>query len=53
MIEKATNAVAVGAASSPFWLPSLAEVSQTAALLLPIAGLFWLVIQIIAFFLRK
>ena len=39
MIEKTTTAVAAGAVSSPIWLPSLADISQTAALLLPIAGL--------------
>lgn len=53
MIEKTTSAIAVGAVSSPAWLSYLADVSQTAALLLPIAGLAWLIIQIAHFFLRK
>jgi hypothetical protein len=53
MIEKTTTAVAVGATASPWWLPTLADLSQTAALLLPIAGLCWLVIQIAAFFLKR
>jgi len=46
-IDKVTNVIAAGAAVSPLWLPSLADVSQTAALLLPIAGLIWLIIQIL------
>lgn len=47
MIEKATNVIAAGAVVSPWWVPSLADVSQTAALLLPIVGVAWLVIQIV------
>lgn len=46
MIEKATNTIAAGAVVSPWWMSSLADISQTAALLLPIAGLLWLLIQI-------
>lgn len=53
MIEKVTNVVAVGAAGSPVWLSWLADVSQTAALLLPIVGCAWLVIQIAHFFLKR
>ena len=47
IVERTTNAIAAGAAASPWWLPKLADISQTAALLLPIAGLLWLVIQIV------
>lgn len=47
-IEKATNVIAAGAAVSPWWMPSLADISQTAALLLPILGCAWLLVQIIA-----
>ncbi|WP_167498776.1 hypothetical protein [Mesorhizobium sp. M2D.F.Ca.ET.223.01.1.1] len=45
-IEKVTNVIAAGAAVSPWWMPSLASVSQTAALLLPILGVVWLAVQI-------
>lgn len=53
MIERTTNAIAAGAATSPWWLPSLADVSQTAALMLPILGVVWLLIQITAKFIGK
>jgi len=46
-MERATNAIAAGAAVSPWWLPSLADVSQTAALLLPVLGCAWLIVQIV------
>jgi hypothetical protein len=48
MIERATNYIAAGAAASPWWLPSLQEVSETAALLLPVIGCAWLILQIIS-----
>lgn len=47
MMERATNAVAAGAVASPWWLPSLADISHVAGLLLPIAGLIWLIVQIL------
>jgi len=47
-IDKVTNVIAAGAAVSPWWMPSLADISQTAALLLPILGCAWLLVQIIA-----
>lgn len=47
-IEKATNVIAGAAAVSPWWMPSLADISQTAALLLPILGCAWLLVQILA-----
>lgn len=43
---KATNTVAIGGLTLPAWLPSLATVSEAAALLVPIASLFWLILQI-------
>ena len=46
-IEKVTNVIAAGAAVSPWWMPSLADISQNAALLLPILGVCWLTIQIL------
>jgi hypothetical protein len=45
-LEQATNGAAVGAASSPFWLPSLHTVSSAAAEVLPIIGVAWLLLQI-------
>lgn len=47
MMERVTNTVAAGAVASPFWLPSLAEVSQFAGLMLPVLGCVWLIVQII------
>lgn len=45
--ERATNAVAVGAVASPWWLPSLTTISEVAGLLLPVAGLAWICVQIV------
>lgn len=45
MNEYFTNAAAGFAVLSPWWLPWLEDFSTIAALLLPIAGLAWLVIQ--------
>lgn len=41
-----TNAGAVGAITSPAWLPQLYQLSHLAGLLLPILGVLWLVVQI-------
>lgn len=41
-----TNTGAGAALTSYWWLPSLHAVSDTAALLLPILGATWLVVQI-------
>jgi len=48
MIDKISNTIAAGAVVSPWWLPSLTELSQNAGLLLPILGCTFLVIQIIS-----
>lgn len=45
-LVKATNTVAIGGLTLPAWLPSLAQVSEAAALLVPIASLIWLLLQI-------
>ncbi|WP_425991403.1 hypothetical protein [Afipia sp. DC4300-2b1] len=42
-----TDTGAVAAIISPWWLPALHQVSDVAALLLPIAGVIWLVVQIV------
>jgi hypothetical protein len=43
-----TNATAGAAVVSPFWLPSLQQVSEIASVMLPILGAAWLVVQIVA-----
>lgn len=44
--ENVTNAGATAALASPFWLPSLHQLSAIAAEILPILGAAWLVVQI-------
>ena len=44
--EMITDAASVVAIGSPWWLPVLKGTSEIAALLLPILGVTWLVIQI-------
>lgn len=44
--EKAMNIAAVGFAGSPYWLPSLHDLSAWCADALPIAGFLWLLIQV-------
>lgn len=51
--ERGTDSVAIAALASPVWLPSLQQWSEVAGLLLPIAGLAWLVIQIVTHVLRQ
>lgn len=43
-----TGGVAIAAVISPAWLPMLTDVSTYAALLMPIFGVTWLVVQIYA-----
>lgn len=47
VIDRVTNTIAAGAVTSPWWMPSLADISSNAALLLPILGCAWLIVQII------
>lgn len=50
----ATNSTIAGVAViSPWWLPYLEQFSQVAGLLLPIAGLIYLVIQIIGYLAKN
>ena len=44
--EMVTDTGAVVAAVSPWWLPWLKTVSEDAALILPILGVLWLLLQI-------
>ena len=46
-------AVAPAAVASPLWLPMLQTVSQGAALVLPILGVIWIVIQVTDHFNKK
>ena len=43
--EKITTASAWASIASPIWLPSLADISQTCAILAPILGVAWLLFQ--------
>lgn len=51
-IDRGTDAVAVTAVVSPVWLPLINSVSEVSAVLLPIAGLVWLIIQIIGYIMK-
>jgi hypothetical protein len=53
LFDRVTTGIAAGSVASPFWLPWLQTVSEIAALLLPIFGLLWLVVQILTRLLRK
>lgn len=53
IIDKTTTGIASAAVFSPWWLPSLAEVSHTAAQLLPIAGLVWILVQFLVLMFRR
>jgi hypothetical protein len=44
---------ALAAVVSPWWLPIVSHVSEVAATLLPILGCTWIIIQILAFFVKK
>jgi hypothetical protein len=44
-IEHVTTSTAVGAATSPWWLPGLQAVSDACAIALPILGVSWLLFQ--------
>lgn len=46
--EKVTDGIAVAGTASPFWLPWLQSWSEIAAYALPIGGLIWLAVQVIA-----
>lgn len=52
IIDRITTGVAAGAITAPAWLPPLKDVSEVAALLLPILGVVWLAVQILAYLLR-
>ena len=45
-MDSATAVVATSAVTSPVWLPWLQAVSQAAALIAPILGATWLLVQI-------
>lgn len=45
--DTVVSAGATGAITSPWWLPSLHNVSEIAASVAPILGVIWLLVQII------
>lgn len=47
MTEHLDTAVASAAVASPWWLPSLADVSTVAAEMLPIMGIIWIIVKIV------
>ncbi len=47
MNEHIDTAVATAAVASPWWLPSLADISTVAAELLPVAGVVWIIVKIV------
>jgi hypothetical protein len=46
--DRATTGIAMASIASPLWLPSIKQVSDAAALVMPILGVTWLVVQIVA-----
>lgn len=52
-LDAVKAAVAPAAVASPLWLPVLQSVSQGAALILPILGVIWLVVQMTDYFNKK
>lgn len=48
VVDQSTNAIAAAGVSSPLWIPPLKDLSEVAALILPILGVVWLVVQIVA-----
>ena len=52
VVERVTNAVAGAAVVSPWWLPSVTDVSKAATIALPILGCAWLIIQMAAWAIR-
>jgi hypothetical protein len=51
--DRITDGVAGGMVASPFWLPYLQDVSEASALIVPILGVCWLVVQIVSFLWSK
>lgn len=46
VLDNVTTASAVGAITSSYWIPKLAEVSDICGHLAPILGVIWLLMQI-------
>jgi len=46
-VEALTDTVAMSAMASPLWLPWLKDVSEISGILLPTAGLIWIIVQIV------
>lgn len=43
--ETANKGLAIAAVASPWWLPVLQHVSEVATFVLPILGVFWIILQ--------
>lgn len=48
LVDNTTAGVAASAVASPVWLPWLNTTSEMAAMIAPILGALWLIIQIVA-----
>lgn len=53
VFDRVTTGIAAGATASPIWLPQLEEISKAAATLLPILGVVWLLMQMMAWLFKK
>lgn len=49
LTERTTDGIAIASVTSPVWLPGLQHISETAALVVPILGAIWLVVQILGY----
>ena len=52
-MDRVTDGVAAGMVTSPIWLPGLQQVSEIAALIVPILGAVWLLVQILGYLIRR
>lgn len=52
-MTNSNNFIAGAAVTSPAWLPILQHFSELSALLLPIVGCAWLIIQILGYFTKN
>lgn len=52
-METVKATAAAGAVTSPWWLPVLHTLSDTAALVAPILGVVWLSLQITHFLVKR
>lgn len=48
IMDRTTTIVAAASIAAPLWLPSIKQISDHAALWMPILGATWLVVQIVS-----